>query len=44
MMELEFEGKAIRCLKNLMLDTQEVEQVQEVRIPDDMPGSEELSV
>jgi hypothetical protein len=37
MMELEFEGKAIRCLKNLMLDTQEVEQVQEVRIPDDMP-------
>ena len=36
-MELEFEGKTVRCLKNLRLDTQEVEQTQEVRISDDMP-------
>lgn len=36
-MELEFEGKAVRCLKNQMLDLQEIEQIQEVRLSEDMP-------
>lgn len=36
-MELQFVGKPIHCLQRVAWDVQEMEQTQEVRLPEDMP-------
>jgi len=36
-MELQFVGKPIHCLGRVVWDVQELEQTQEVRLPEDMP-------
>lgn len=36
-MELQFVGKPIHCMERVVWDIQELEQTQEVRLPEDMP-------